>query len=176
MAHVPNVCVFDDFLNCVMLLNYAELVLVVTPWRYDSPSLVSFEQVMYDLPRKRSRELRSWLVKHFKLMLDPPRFDGYTDDNRLEGLMLKSLSGQAHTLWHSIKNRHKLGVMGAKSSRGGQEREINAAQVLAAIRKDLSDFPGFAMDNEELMRPPPTSYCWPAPPMSSCYIMQMKRE
>lgn len=157
-----------------MLLNYAELVLVVTPWRYDSPSLVSFEQVMYQLPRKRSRELRSWLVKNFKLTLDPPHSDGYTDEDRLEGLMLQSLSGQAHTLWHSIKDRRNLGVVGAKSSKGGQEKEITAAQVLAAIREDLSDFPGFSMGNDVLMKPAPTSYCWPAAPISSCYVLEMK--
>lgn len=91
-----------------------QLVLVATPWHYDTPSLVSFEQVMYKLPCQWSQELHSWLVSKFKLTLDPPCFDGYTDDDRLEALMLKCLSGQAHTLWHSIKNRDTLGVVGAK--------------------------------------------------------------
>lgn len=158
-----------------MLLNYGELVLVVTPWRYDSPCLVSFEQALYQLPRQRSRELRSWMVKHFKLMLDPPRFDGYTNDDRLETLMLKSLTGQAHTLWSSIKNRNNLGVVGPKSSRGGQDKEITAAQVLSAIREDLSGFPGFSLDDDELKKPAPLSYSWPAPPKSSRYVLQIKQ-
>lgn len=165
---------FDDFLNLVMLLNYAELVLVLTPWRYDTPSSVSFEQTMYRLPRQRSREIRSWLVRNFKLTIDPPRFDGHSDEDRLEALMLQSLSGQAHTLWHSLQRRDTLGVVGPNAIKANEESEITAAQVLAAIREDLSDFPGFSMGDDVLAMPAPTSYCWPGAPMSSRYALRMQ--
>ena len=118
IAHIPNVLIFDDFVNLVMLLNYAELVLVVTPARYSSPSSVNFQQTVYQLPRQRSREMRCWLLENFRLMLDPPVEDGYNDDERLDALLLKSLLGQAHTLWASVKCRQELGVVGAKSSKG----------------------------------------------------------
>lgn len=154
-----------------MLLNYAELVLVLTPSRYNSPSLVSFQQVLYKLPRQRSREMRQWLVANFKLLLDPPVDDGYKNDERLNLLMVKSLVGQAHTLWRSVKDRQDLGVVGAKSPK---DRQITHAQVLAAIRDDLADFPGFSLSKDELLQPAPTSYCWPAPPESCNYVLQMR--
>lgn len=113
-------------------------------------------------------------MNNFKLTLDPPRFDGHTDDSRLKSLMLQCLSGQAHTLWNSIKTRDTLGVVGPNSSIGDQDTEISAASVLDAIREDLSDFPGFSMGDDVLALPAPTSYCWPAAPMSSRYVLRMK--
>lgn len=174
IPHVPNVLVFEDFLNLAMLLNYAELVLVVTPWRYDSPCLVSFQQPIYQLPRQCSRELRAWLTKNFKLTLEPPGgADGYTDEDRLPALMTKFLHGQACTLWRSIRNRDKLGVVGAISSRHGKENEITPGQVLAAIQSDLSDFPGFSLQPRDLVKPPST-YCWPAAPGASRFALKLK--
>jgi len=172
IAHVPNVLIFEDFLNLAMLLNYAELVLVLTPSRYSSPCPVSFEQTLYGLPRQRSRELRGWLLQNFELVLDPPVQDGYNDKERLEQLLLKSLVGQAHTLWDSVKRREELGVYGVTITKGEKEREITAHQVLSAIEEDLSDFPGFTMWEDE---PAPTSYSWPASPGSSCYVLKSKR-
>lgn len=155
----------------MMLLNYAELVLVLTPCRYNSPPLVNFQQLVYQLPRQRSREIRQWLVKNFQLQIDPPIDDGYEDNERLQALMVKSLVGQAHTLWQSVKHRQDLGVVGAKSSRGGQDRQISHVQVLSAIREDLAEFPGFDFDNDVILQTAPTSYSWPAPPESSRYIL-----
>lgn len=173
IPHVPNILLFEDFLNLAMLLNYAELVLVVTPYLYNSPCLLSFQIPMYRLPRQRSRELRSWLVKNFKLTLEPPGSDGFTDDNRLEALMTKSLCRQASTLWNSIRNRHELGVHGAHCSRNAKDKEISAAQVLAAIQSDLSGFPGFSLEYQSIVEPPPT-YCWPAAPEGSSYALKIK--
>ena len=65
IAHIPNVLIFDDFVNLVMLLNYAELVLVMTPARYSSPSSVNFQQTVYQLPHQRSREMHCWLLENF---------------------------------------------------------------------------------------------------------------
>ncbi|KAE9389210.1 hypothetical protein BT96DRAFT_1070903 [Gymnopus androsaceus JB14] len=70
---------------------------------------------------------------------------GYNDKERLEQLLLKSLLGQAHTLWDSVKRREELGVYGVTITKGEKEREITAHQVLSAIEEDLSDFPGFTM-------------------------------
>lgn len=154
-----------------MLLNYTELVLVLTPCRYHSPPLVNFQQVVYQLPRQCSREIRQWLVENFQLRLHPPIGDGYEDNERLNALMLKSLVGQAHTLWQSVKHRQDLGVVGANFSKGGQDREITHAQVLSAIREDLAEFPGFYMGDDVMLQSAPTSYSWPAPPKSSCYIL-----
>ncbi|KIK50396.1 hypothetical protein GYMLUDRAFT_182857 [Collybiopsis luxurians FD-317 M1] len=52
LPHIPNVLLFEDFENLVMLLNYAELVSVVTPARYDSLELNTFDAKPYQLPRK----------------------------------------------------------------------------------------------------------------------------
>lgn len=155
-----------------MLLNYAELVLVVTPARYSSPCLVSFSQTVYQLPRQRSREMRCWLLENFQLMLDPPVQDGYNDEERLDALLLKSLRGQAHTLWASVKRRQELGVVGAKFSEGYRDKQITSSQVLSAISQDLVDFPGFSMWTDKLLAP--TSYTWPAPPDSSRYVIRRK--
>ena len=173
IAHVPNVLIFEDFLNLAMLLNYAELVLVLTPSRYGSPCPVSFEQTIYRLPRQRSREMRCWLVKNFELVLDPPVHDGYIDQERLEELLLRSLIRQAHTLWDSIKCREELEVYGVKISNGVKEKEVIANQVLSAIKEDLSDFPGFTMWEDE---PAPMLYSWPAPPGSSHYVLKCKHK
>lgn len=173
IPHVPNVLVFEDFLNLAMLLNYAELVLVLTPCRYDTPCLVSFQQPVYQLPRQRARELRSWLTKNFKLTLEPPSPDGHSDDDRLEALMIKSLCGQACTLWHSIKSRHRLGVVRANFSQGGHETEISPGQVLAAINSDLSSFSGFSLQYRDLVKPPST-YCWPGAPGGSRFALKPK--
>lgn len=156
-----------------MLMNYTELVLVLTPGRYADQSLFNFEQVVYKLPRQRSRQMRSWLVKHFKLVLDPPAVDGYTDDQRLNALLLQSLTGQAHTLWESVKRRPTLGVLGEVVSKGGQDREITPGQVLKAIREDLSGFPGFCLDADVIVKPAPESYCFPVAPKSSRYVIEM---
>lgn len=155
-------------------MNYAELVLVLTPARYSLPEMFSFENVVFKLPRQRSREIRSWLIKNFQLTLDPPCSDGYTDGNRLECLLLKSLSGQAHTLWHSVKSRQALGVVGEIVFQGGQEREITSGQVLSAIRTDLEGFPGFSMSPQDLLKPAPASYSFPAAPKSSRYALRRK--
>lgn len=173
IPHIPNVRNFDDFQNLVMLLNYTELVLVLTPARYVNPSSLNFENVMYRLPRKRSRELRSWLAKHFQLRLDPPVPDGYTDENRLTALLLRSLSGQAHTLWDSVKRRPVLGVLGEFVSKGGHDKQIAPAQVLSAIREDLSDFPGFSMGADVIVKQAPPSYRFPLPPKKSRYVLAM---
>lgn len=157
-----------------MLMNYAELVLVVTPSRYSSPCPVSFKEPLYQLPRQRSREMRRWLKAHFFLVLEPPVDDGYEDETRLEGLMLESLLGQAHTLWDSIKRRHQLGVIGAKASKGGEDKNITPSQVARAITQDLSSFPGFNTWEDVLADPVPTSYSWPAPPHPSRYIVKRK--
>lgn len=157
-----------------MLLNYTELVLVVTPARYNTPSPVSFQQMEYQLPRQRGREMRRWLQRHFLLVLDPPVDDGNKDNDRLEALMLKSLLGQAHTLCESLKRRIELGVIGAKASKGGLEKEVTPSRVLRAIGQDLSDFPGFDMWDDELLLPAPNTYAWPAPPNSSSYVLKRR--
>lgn len=157
-----------------MLLNYAELALVLTPLRYCAPTSFTFDSVVFKSPRQRSRKIRSWLVENFQLTLDPPVCDGYTDENRLSALLLKSLSGQIHLLWHSVKHRPALGVMGEMVIQGDQERQITSVQVLSAINKDLADFPGFSMDPEDFLKPPPLSYCFPAAPKSSRYAVRMK--
>lgn len=156
-----------------MLMNYTELVLVLTPARYSNPSSFNFENIVYKLPRQRSRELRSWLVKNFQLVLVPPVQDGFTDHNRLEGLLLQSLTGQAHTLWESVKCRPFLGVLGETISKGGQDRQITPGQVLSSIREDLSSFPGFCMDPDVVAKPAPKSYCFPAAPKTSRYVLNM---
>lgn len=174
LPHIPNIRNFEDFLNLVMLMNYAELVLVLTPARYCRPDMFSFSNVIFNLPRQRSREIRSWVVKNFQLILDPPCSDGYTDVNRLECLLLKSLTGQAHTLWHSVKSRRTLGVVGEIVLKDGQEKQITAGPVLSAIRTDLAEFPGFSMGPQDLLKPAPTSYGFPAAPKSSSYALRMK--
>lgn len=156
-----------------MLLNYTELVLVLTPGRYSNPSLFNFEDVVYKLPRQRSRELRSWLQKNFQLVLDPPVSDGYTDEDRLTGLLLQSLSGQAHTLWASVKQRPVLGVLGEFVSKSGQEKQIAPIQVLTAIREDLSDFPGFSMGTDVVVKQAPQSYRFPQAPKNSRYVVKL---
>lgn len=174
IPHLPNLLIFEDFVNFAMLMNYAELVLVVTPSRYSSPCPVSFQDPVYELPRQRSREMRRWAQAHFALVLDPPIDDGYEDETRLEELMLRSLLGQAHTLWDLIKKRHKLGVIGAKASKGGEDKNITPSQVARAIGQDLTEFPGFTTWADEVANPVPTSYSWPAPPESSRYVMKRK--
>jgi hypothetical protein len=177
MAHVPNVLIFEDFENLAMLLNYVELALVLTPARYNSPSPVSFQQAMYKLPRSCGRIIRHWLVNNFEMILDPPVSDGYEDETRLEGLMLTSLVGQAHTLWDSVKRRDELGVDGPTCLKGGREMEINQSQVLDAIQRDLSSFPHFKRSwPKELRQPVPKSYCWPVAPASSCYKLRLKSQ
>lgn len=157
-----------------MLLNYAELVLVVTPSRYSTPSTASFQQNVYGLPRKRGREMRRWLQRNFLLVLDPPTDDGHGDNGRLGALLAKSLLGQAHTLWETAKRRDDLGVIGAIAD--GRDKEITPSQVLSAIEEDLSEFPGFSMWKEELLKPAPSSYSWPAPPGSSRYILKRRSQ
>lgn len=156
-----------------MLLNYTELVLVLTLARYSNPSLLNFENVIYKLPRKHSRELRLWLAKNFQLCLDPPVRDGYTDDNRLTGLLLQSLSGQAHTLWESVKRRPVLGVLGKFVSKDGQDKQIAPVQVLSAIRADLLGFPGFSMGADVVVKQAPLSYRFPLPLKKSRYVPEM---
>lgn len=158
-----------------MLLNYAELVLVVTPARYDLPCRVSFQQPLYALPRKRARAIRRWLTKHFELHLNPPTPDGYDDSSRLESLMLRSLVGQAHTLWRSVEQQDELCVLGPTCTQKGKERQIMAEQVVGAISADLSSFPGFKVAwDDELKRAAPSSYVWPACPPLTCYVLVRK--
>lgn len=157
-----------------MLMNYGELVLVLTPSRYSSPCPVSFQQSLYQLPRLRSRDMRAWVTKHFELVLDPPFDDGQEDHARLEAMMVKFLLGQAHTLWESVKRRQQIGVVGAMSSKRGEEKEIKASQVLSAIGEDLSDFLGLGVWDEELLNPAPALYSWPLPPKGSQYRLRLK--
>lgn len=154
-------------------MNYTELVLVLTPARYSNLPSFNFGNVVYRLPRQRTRQLRSWLVKNFQLLLDPPGCDGHTDDDRLDAMLLQSLSGQAHTLWDSVKGRPALGVLGEVITKDGQDRQITAAQVLAAIRKDLLGFPGFTMGPDIIAKQAPTSYRFPAAPKNSRYVIKM---
>ena len=183
---------FDDLENLLMLLNYSELVLVITPQRYGNSPSHTFDHSLYRLPRQRGRAIRRWLVNHFQLTLSPPAVDGFSDATRLEGLMLRSLVGQARTLWDSVERRHELGVVGSmyykerskgeedeegegedENEDGEHEVEISADEVLEAIRCDLSSFPGFmeAWD-KELGNPVPVSYRWPIPPKGSHYVMK----
>lgn len=157
-----------------MLMNYTELVLVVTPARYSNSPSFNFENVVYKLPRQRSRELRSWLVKHFQLVLDPPGGDEYTDDDRLQAILLQSLSGQAHTLWNSVKRRPFLEVLGEVVFKDGQDRQIGSAQVLTAIRTDLASFPDFTMGTDVIVQQAPSSYSFPAAPQNSRYVLKMR--
>jgi len=158
-----------------MLLNYSELVLVLTPARYNSPCSVSFQQPLYALPRQRGRAIRQWLLDHFELRVEPPVTDGYSDSDRLASLMLMSLAGQAHTLWDSVKRRNDLGVLGPTYSRKGREGQIPADRVLQAIQGDLSSLHGFnAIWEDELQRSPPTLYSWPACPVASHYVLVRK--
>lgn len=113
-------------------------------------------------------------MRHFILVLDPPVDDGHKDDDRLEALMLKSLLGQAQTLWTSLKRKQTLGVITATASKGGLDKEVTASRVLCAIGQDLSDFPGFNKWKEQLLLPAPTTYTWPTPPDSSCYVLKRK--
>jgi hypothetical protein len=175
IAHIPNINIFEDFENLIMLLNYSELVLVVTPARYNSPCLLSFQQPLYALPRKRGREIRRWLLDYFELHLEPPASDGCDDTTRLESLMLQSLVKQAHTLWESVRHRDELGVLGPTCLQKSEEREIGADQVLQAIRSDLSSFSGFRVAwEQEIKQSAPTSYAWPACPSSSRYVLVRK--
>jgi len=89
--------------------------------------------------------------------------------------MLKSLVGQAHTLWDSVKRRDKLGVLGPLCSHQGEQGEITPDRVLHAIRSDLCSFSGFrAAWEDELQQPAPTSYSWPACPSSSRFVLIRK--
>ena len=158
-----------------MLLNSSELVLVVTPARYDSPCCVNFQQPLYALPRKRGQENHHWILQHFELHLAPPAADGYDDTTRLESLMLESLVEQTHTLWDSVKRRDEIGVLGPTCSQKGKEREIDADRVLQAICSDLFSFSGFKeawMDAAHQLAS--TSYAFPACPPSSRYILVCK--
>ena len=179
--HIPNILNLDDFEHLVMLLNYAELVLVVTPSRYDPASSISFRDNLYRKPRECSRALRRWILKHFELTLDGSRNDEYTNSDRLESLMLKSLVQQAHLLWHSVQNRDALGVLGSTylvQNDGSEwvDQEISAEEVAEAITNDLSSFPGFtsawktAIHNSS----PPASYRWPQAPKDMKYIVRFK--
>ncbi|KAF5361225.1 hypothetical protein D9757_013232 [Collybiopsis confluens] len=175
IPHIPNVLEFGDFENLVMLLNYSELVLVLTPARYAPHSLLSFSQNLYGSPKQRGRAIRRWLVKNFELVLDPPFPDGLDNTNRLNRLMLQSLVGQAHTLWDSVARQEELGVMGSTFKQGRMEEEISPDRVLEAICQDLASFPGFATSwQEQLAKPVPNSYCWPAAPAGSRYVMRAK--
>lgn len=157
-----------------MLCNYAELILVLTPSRYCQGSLIGFRQSVFGLPRRRSRQIRFWLIKHFQLVLVPPSLDGLTDENRLQVVLLRFISDQTHTLWASVKRRQEIGVVGAMHVKEGQEVEITAAQVLAAIREDLAGFPGFCMGAPELSKPAPPTYRFPAAPPRSRYVLRRK--
>ena len=158
-----------------MLLNYAELVLVLTPARYNLPCPVNFQQPLYGLPRKRARAIRRWLVDHFELRLEPPVADGCDDSNRLGVLMLKSLVGQAHTLWDSVERRDEVGVLGPTYSHKGTEKEITSQRVLHAIITDLSSFSGFvAAWEDQLNRSVSKTYSWPPCPGSSRYVLTRK--
>ncbi|KAF5343519.1 hypothetical protein D9757_014940 [Collybiopsis confluens] len=175
IPHIPNVLEFGDFENLVMLLNYSELVLVLTPARYAPHSLLSFSQNLYGSPKQRGRAIRRWLVKNFELVLDPPFPDGLDNTNRLNRPMLQSLVGQAHTLWDSVARQEELGVMGSTFKQGRVEEEISPDRVLEAICQDLASFPGFATSwQEQLAKPVPNSYCWPAAPAGSRYAMRAK--
>lgn len=107
IPHLPNILIFDDFINLGALLNFAELVLVLTPSRYNIPCLVSFTQTVYGLPRKRSREIRRWLQANFILVMDPPGDDGYDDDTRLEEMSLDWFLQHAHLLLDSVRWREE---------------------------------------------------------------------
>lgn len=135
--------------------------------------MYNFEDVVYRLPRQRGRELRSWLRKNFQLVLEPPVIDGYTDEDRLTGLLLKSLSGQAHTLWASVKQRPVLGVLGEYILKNGEEKQIAPIQVLTAIREDLADFPGFSMGTDVVVKLAPQSYRFPPAPNNSRYVVKL---
>lgn len=142
LAHLPNVLIFDDFINLCALLNFAELVLVLTPSRYNIPCLVSFQQTVYGLPRKRSREIRRWLQANFILVLDPPDDDGYEDDTRLAEMSLDWFLQHAHLLLDSVRRREERGVFGAKCFDGHQQQEISADQVYNALCQDIATFIG----------------------------------
>lgn len=157
-------------MNLVMLLNYAELVLAVTAHRYNDSSPASFRIGLYGLPRQRSRAIRTWLVENFELKLDPPVDDGHSDRSRLPALMLQSLCGQACTLLKAVQQRRKIGVFGAYRMKGDKEVEIKPSEVFEAIKDDLKNFPGFSMP-QSLLDNPPASYCWPAAPESSRYVL-----
>ncbi|KIK58435.1 hypothetical protein GYMLUDRAFT_246135 [Collybiopsis luxurians FD-317 M1] len=116
------------------------------------------------------------------LVLDPPTADGYTNESRLEALMLKSLVGQTHTLWDSINCCNELGVVGPTykeleedkdGDEGKNEGEENATtvtaqQVLHAIQQDLFSYPGFKLLwGQTLLEIPPPTYVWPPAPKGS---------
>lgn len=158
-----------------MLLNYVELVRVVTPRRYEKAYINTPEGVVYQIPRKCGRALRRWLVRNFQLALDPPVDDGYTDKTRLGSLMTRSLMGQCHTLLDSIKRSKQIGVFRATVERDGAEKEITTAQVQSVLLSDLSSFPRFKEAwKAELQRDAPSTYRFPRPPGSSAYIVQFK--
>ena|SRR5579875_2349281 len=172
LSHIPNILNFEDFENLIALLNYAEFSLVVNPKRYSSPSPVSFQQPLYQLPRERGRAIRSWLEANFVLELDPS-VEGEKAD--LRRLMLKSLVGQAHTLLDSVQRSDELGVLGAAYEKGSEEKTITGKQVLQAIRQDLFSFPGFRRSwEEQLQQQAPKLYSWPDPPKPSRYILKLK--
>ncbi|KIK51249.1 hypothetical protein GYMLUDRAFT_64930 [Collybiopsis luxurians FD-317 M1] len=177
LPHIPNILLFEDFKNLVMLLNYAELVSVVTPARYDSLELETFDPKPYLLPHKCARELRRWLCRHFQLTLEPPADDGHRDAERMEAILETSLLCQAHKLWTDVKQHAKLAVVGSTCSRLRKSKEvveeITAAQVKDAIDSDLSDFPRFSERWPiETMKTPPPSYAFPSPLNGCRYVVK----
>lgn len=168
MAHIPNVLRFDDFETLVVLLNYSELVLAVTPSRY---SLPGFDK-RFKLPRDRGREIRVWLSKHFVLTLEPP-LDDADDDARLDVFLLTSLIQQAHQLTDDFRRAQELSVIGPEVDDG--EDEITAQSVMEVITEDLSSFPSFkSCWKAQLACIPPSSYRLPAPPSGTSYVVKRK--
>ncbi|KIK53533.1 hypothetical protein GYMLUDRAFT_250345 [Collybiopsis luxurians FD-317 M1] len=171
MAHVPNVFVFEDFENFVMLLNFSELVSVVTPSRYNEAD--GFDNTAFKIARQHGRELRKWLNEHFILSLVPPSKNRQQDTDVLGTLLVNSLAQQVHKLLHNIQRWDSLGVSSSTYvDEKDVEREITAVQVQRAILNDLSDVPSFKeLWSTENRKEPPSSYCLPLPPAGTRYIV-----
>jgi hypothetical protein len=163
-----------------MLLNYTEFVLVLTPARY-SPYGPTFAQDLYKVPRNRGREIREWLVNNFRLV-HPPASDEYTNETRLKSLLLEFLARQGHTLYDSLQRseeqaeedeEHERELLPPIFINGDKDENISATQVRKAIEHDLYSLPEFqSYWEKELEGPAPTTYCWPAAPRSSKYVVE----
>jgi hypothetical protein len=155
-----------------MLLNYSELVSVLTPARYASTSRTAFAEV--EIPRRRGREVRDWLTLNFELTLDPPGDKEYGDVVDLKGLLLNSLLEQAHKLCDDMKRRNALGVSGSSYWKDGVQEEITSQQVVDAVVADLAFIPSFqTLWTAEIAKEPPSSYSL-TPPNGHRYLLRQK--